>query len=56
MSKNMSSGGKNYYVTFIDDFSRYTYVYLLRTKDETEDKFLIYKAEVENKFDRKIKD
>ncbi|CAN1185666.1 Retrovirus-related Pol polyprotein from transposon TNT 1-94, partial [Linum perenne] len=50
-----SKGGKRYYVTFVDDFSRYTKVYLLRTKDEAEVKFLAYKAEVENQLDRKIK-
>ncbi|CAN0838360.1 Retrovirus-related Pol polyprotein from transposon TNT 1-94, partial [Linum grandiflorum] len=48
-------GGKRYYITFIDDFSRYTKIYLLRTKDEAEHKFLAYKAEVENQLDRKIK-
>lgn len=55
MSRNTSRGGKNYYVTFIDDYSRYTKVYLLRNKNETEDKFLVYKAEVENKLEKKIK-
>ena len=39
----------------IDDFSRYTRVYLLRTKDEVEEMFLKYKVEVENQLDRKIK-
>jgi len=30
----MSRGGKNYFVTFIDDYSRYTKVYLIKHKDE----------------------
>jgi hypothetical protein len=51
----VSKGGKAYFITFIDDFSRYAKVYLLRTKDETEEMFLKYKAEVENQLDRKIK-
>ena len=34
-------GGKRYYVTFIDDFSRYTKLYLLRNKDEAFEKFLL---------------
>ncbi|XP_074290879.1 uncharacterized protein LOC141617597 [Silene latifolia] len=51
----MSRGGKRYYITFVDDFSRYTKVYLLSTKDEAEQKFMIYKAEVENQLDLKIK-
>ena len=42
-------------VTFIDYYSRFTRVYLLRNKDEAFDMFLSYKAEVENQFDRKIK-
>lgn len=29
-----SRGGKRYYVTFIDDKTRLTHLYLLRTKDE----------------------
>ena len=51
----MTRGGKRYYVTFIDDFSRYTKVYLFRNKDEAFDMFLIYKAEVENQLNKKIK-
>ncbi len=50
-----SRGGKRYYITFVDDYSRYTKIYLLRNKDEAENMFLVYKAEVENQLDRKIK-
>jgi hypothetical protein len=50
-----SRGGKRYYITFVDDCSRFTMVYLLRSKDEAEEMFLKYKAEVENQLDRKIK-
>ncbi|MDK0894235.1 DDE-type integrase/transposase/recombinase, partial [Clostridium perfringens] len=39
----------------IDDATRFCYVYLLKTKDEALDYFKIYKAEVENQLDRKIK-
>nr|ABA98024.2 retrotransposon protein, putative, Ty1-copia subclass [Oryza sativa Japonica Group] len=35
--------------------ARFFYVYLLKTKDEALDYFKIYKAEVENQLDRKIK-
>ncbi|CAM8909742.1 unnamed protein product [Rhodiola kirilowii] len=42
-----SIGNKKYYITFIDDSSRYCYVYLLHTKDEALDKFKVFKAEVE---------
>ncbi|GKF84833.1 zinc finger, CCHC-type containing protein [Tanacetum coccineum] len=34
-------------ITFIDDASRFCYVYLLHAKDEALDKFRIYKTEVE---------
>lgn len=32
----ISKGGKRYYVPFVDDFSRYTRIYILRSKDEAE--------------------
>ena len=51
----MTGGGKKIYVTFIDDYSRFTRVYLFRNKDEAFDMFLSYKAEVETQLDRKIK-
>ena len=51
----LTRGGKRYFITFIDDCSRYTYVYLLRTKDEAFDMFKVCKAEVENQLEKKIK-
>lgn len=42
-----SLGNKRYFVTFIDDASRFCYVYLLHTKDEALDKFKFFKTEVE---------
>ncbi|GKB45773.1 zinc finger, CCHC-type containing protein [Tanacetum coccineum] len=42
-----SLGNKKYFVTFIDDASRFCYVYLLHTKDEAKDKFKVFKTEVE---------
>ncbi|GJY77382.1 zinc finger, CCHC-type containing protein [Tanacetum coccineum] len=42
-----SLGNKKYFVTFIDDASRFCYVYLLRTKHEALDKFKVFKIEVE---------
>ena len=50
----MTRGGKRFYITFIDDYSRYTRVYLLRNKDEARDVFIKYKNEVENQL-RKLK-
>ena len=51
----LTRGGKRYFITFIDDFSRFTYVYLMRNKDESFDMFKRYKNEVENQKNRKIK-
>ena len=48
LKQNMTRGGKKLYVTFVDDYSRFTRVYLLRNKDEAFDMFLSYKVEVEN--------
>ena len=55
LKQTMNRGGKKLYVTFIDDYSRFTKVYLLINKDEAFDMFSSYKAEVENQLDRKIK-
>ena len=51
----MTISGKRFYITFIDDYSRYTRVYLLRNKDEAMDAFIKYKNEVENQLSKKIK-
>ena len=47
-SKMASLGGKHYYVTFVDDFSRRVWVYTMKTKDEVLDIFLTWKKMVEN--------
>jgi transposase InsO family protein len=46
--------GSLYYVIFIDDYSRKTWLYLLKTKDEVFSKFQEFKAEIENT-NKKIK-
>ena len=51
----MTRGGKRFYITFINDCSRYTRVYFLRNKDEAMDAFIKYKNEVENQLSKKIK-
>ncbi|KAJ9557054.1 hypothetical protein OSB04_011668 [Centaurea solstitialis] len=48
-------GGYRYFITFTDDFSRYGYVYLMRHKSESFEKFREYQNEVQNQLDRKIK-
>ena len=48
MNGVLTKGGKRYFMTLIDDASRFCYVYLLKYKYEALDYFKIYKAEVEN--------
>ena len=55
MHSNPTRGGKKYFVTFIDDFSKLCYIYLLHSKDEVLRKFMVYKIEVENQCNLKIK-
>jgi transposase InsO family protein len=43
-----------YFLTFIDDFSTCTWVYLLKIKSEVFDKFLAYKALIETKYGHQI--
>ena len=50
-----TQGGKKYFLTLIDDCTRYCYVYLLRSKEEALEMFQHFKNEVENQLDRKIK-
>ncbi|GJY46845.1 zinc finger, CCHC-type containing protein [Tanacetum coccineum] len=47
IDENPKKCNKKYVITFIDDASKFCYVYLLHAKDEALDKFRIYKIEVE---------
>jgi len=48
-------GGLQYFITFTDNLSRYGYVYLMRHKSETFEKFKEFLNEVENQCGQKIK-
>ena len=48
-------GGYRYVLTLTDDLSRYGYIYLMKHKSETFEKFKEFQSEVENQRDRKIK-
>ncbi|KAH9686485.1 Integrase catalytic domain-containing protein [Citrus sinensis] len=50
-----SLNGGRYFVTFIDDFSRKVWLYVLKTKDQAFAKFKIWRAIVENQFKMKLK-
>jgi hypothetical protein len=49
-----SFGRKKYYVSFIDGYSKFTWIYLLRHKSEVFKYFLEFQALVERMFNHKI--
>ena len=51
----LTCGGNRYIITFIDNFSKYTTVYLLKNKSDAFENFQDFLKEVENQFGRKIK-
>jgi transposase InsO family protein len=51
----LTKGRKRYFITFIDDYSRFMFIYLLRSKDEAFGKFKKFKKMIENQKERQIK-
>ena len=51
----MDGSNPRYFITFIDDFSRNMYLYILHSKDEVLEAFKVFKAEVKKQCDKKIK-
>ena len=49
----MATGGFYYFITFIDDLSRYGYLYLMKYKSESFEKFKEFKVQVENQTGKK---
>ena len=47
--------GQQYFITFINDYSRYDYLYLIYEKSQSLDVFKNFKVEVENQLSKKIK-
>ena len=50
-----SKGGRRYYITFTDDYTRLTHLYLLRTKDEAAEMYKQYEAWVKTQLGAQIK-
>ena len=48
-------GGCRYFLTFTDDLRRYGYIYLMKHKSQTFEKFKEFQSEVENHRNKKIK-
>jgi transposase InsO family protein len=55
MNEILTKGGKRYFITFIDDSTRFCYVYVLKSKDEGLHYFKTYKVEAGNQLERKLK-
>ena len=51
----VSLGGGLYFVTFIDDASRYTWVYIIKNKSDVFKTFVEWKTLVEKQYEKKIK-
>ena len=47
--------GYDSFITFIDDYSRFGYIYPIKEISKALDKFKIFKAQVENQHNLKIK-
>ena len=52
--KPESLGGGNYFITFIDDATRFCWIYILKHKSEAFETFKKFKLMVENQFNSKI--
>jgi GAG-pre-integrase domain/Integrase core domain len=48
--------GHVYFINFIDDYSRYDYIYLIKEKTQALDTFKSFKCEVELQLNKRIKD
>ncbi|GJX88883.1 retrotransposon protein, putative, ty1-copia subclass [Tanacetum coccineum] len=53
--RHVSRQGASYFITFMDDYSRYGYVYLLKHKHEVFETFKVFKNKVENQLRKTIK-
>lgn len=50
----VSSGGYRYYVSFIDDYSRFCWIYLIKSKSDVESVFYAFQAHVERLLNSKM--
>ena len=51
----MYGSDPRYFITFIDDYSHYMYLYMLCSKDKALEAFKVFKAEVEKQCRMQIK-
>ena len=50
-----AQGWHEYFITFMDDYSRFGYVYLMHRQFNALDKFIEFKVESENQLGKRIK-
>lgn len=50
-----SHGGHRYFVTFVDDYSRKVFIFILKSKGEVFSKFVEFKKQIENQTEKTIK-
>lgn len=51
----VTRNGHSYFITFIDDYSRYGYIFLIKEKTQAIDMFKSFKTEVELQLNKRIK-
>lgn len=51
----ITRGDKKYLITFLDDYSRFSYVHLLKNKFEAHKNLNLFRLELENQLEKKIK-
>ncbi|TXG67707.1 hypothetical protein EZV62_008982 [Acer yangbiense] len=54
-SRHVSMGGYRYFMSIIDDYSRRVWIYFMKTKDETLQKFKDWKVMIENQSGKRVK-
>ena len=52
---DMDTHGPKYFISFIDNCSRYMYLYMLHSKDQALNAFKVFKAKVEKQCNKQIK-
>ena len=50
-----AKGGFTYFITFINDHSRYGYLYIMKYKSKSFEKFMEFRNEIEKQLGRSIK-
>ena len=51
----LTRNSKRYFITFIDDCSDFTFIYLLKNKSDSFDMFKVFVTEIENQYNKRIK-